>query len=44
MNIINLFKMEWEIFQFLDSVAVSNMNNIEIDKKIKIIKKKYLAK
>ena len=39
-RIINWFKMEWEIFQYLDSVEVTNGNSPQwkIDEKINQIK------
>lgn len=38
---INWIKMEWEIFQFADSVEANNMTKNQIDKKIESIKKTY---
>lgn len=42
-KIINWFKMEWEIFQYLDSVKATNGNatDYQVDEKIKQIKNKY---
>lgn len=45
-KIINWFKMEWEIFQYIDSVDATNGNSPKrkVDKKIDQIKKKYKTK
>jgi hypothetical protein len=43
-KITNLFKREWELFQFMDSVDAMNMSNYEFDKNVERIKKKYKSK
>ena len=45
-KIINWFKMQWEIFQYIESVEATNGNspNWKVDEKIKQIKKKYRTK
>jgi hypothetical protein len=42
-KIINWFKMQWELFQYLDSIESTNGNSPKwkIDKKVEQIKKKY---
>lgn len=45
-KIINWFKMQWEIFQYIESVEATNENSPywKVDEKIKQIKKKYRTK
>ena len=38
---VNWMKMQWEIFQFVDSVEANSMLEYQIEEKIKTIKKKY---
>ncbi len=45
-KIINWFKMQWEMFQYVDSVEATNGNSTQwkVDKKIDQIKEKYRTK
>lgn len=43
-RIINWWKMEWEIFCFVDSVEAMNLSKFEVEKQIETIKKKYKNK